>query len=130
MIAFLTDWGYDSYYVGIAKAVVREINRDVEILDICHNIKPFSVRHAAHVIERAIKDLPADTVFLAVVDPGVGTSRKPVAMVLKNGMCMVGPDNGNFTLAAESFGVHEVRELENRQYHRGVSRSFHGRDIF
>ncbi len=130
MIAFLTDWGHDSYYVGVAKAVIREINRDVEILDICHNIKPFSVRHAAYVIERVIKDLPADTVFLAVVDPGVGTSRKPVAMVLKNGMCMVGPDNGIFTLAAEGFGVHEVRELENRQYHRGVSRSFHGRDIF
>jgi S-adenosylmethionine hydrolase len=83
MIAFLTDWGHDSYYVGVAKAVIREINRDVEILDICHNIKPFSVRHAAYVIERVIKDLPADTVFLAVVDPGVGTSRKPVAMVLK-----------------------------------------------
>ncbi|AFK06129.1 MULTISPECIES: SAM-dependent chlorinase/fluorinase [Mesotoga] len=130
MIAFLTDWGSNSYYVGVTKVVMREINRMVEIIDICHDIRPYSIRHGAYVLQRAIKDLPADAVFLAVVDPGVGTSRKPIMMVLKDGRRLVGPDNGLFTLAAEEYGIHEIRELENREYHRGNSRSFHGRDIF
>jgi len=130
VIAFLTDWGSDSYYVGVAKAVIRGLNKKVEVIDICHEIKPFNIRQGAYIIHRALKDLPEDVVFLAVVDPGVGTSRKPILMVLKNGMRLVGPDNGLFTFAAEEYGVHEIRDLENNEYHRGNSRSFHGRDIF
>lgn len=130
MVVFLTDWGYDSHYVGVAKAAIKKVNKSIEILDISHSIKPFNVKHAAYIVQRTIKDLPEGTVFLAVVDPGVGTARKPMVMVLKNGLVLVGPDNGIFTFAAEDCGVHEIRELENQSYYNGKSRSFHGRDIF
>jgi hypothetical protein len=130
VIAFLSDWGLSSYYVGVAKAAIKEVNRKAEIIDICHDIKPFSIKHGAYVVQRVIRDLPKDAVFLAVVDPGVGTSRKPIMMILKDGRRLVGPDNGLFTFVGEEYGIHEIRELENREYHRGSSRSFHGRDIF
>lgn len=129
MIAFMSDWGYDSYYVGVAKAVIRSITKE-EIIDITHNIDHFNIRMGAHILLRASIDFPKDTIFLCVVDPSVGTSRKAIAMRTKNGMTFVGPDNGLFTFVAEKYGVHEIRELDNKKYYYGHSTTFHGRDIF
>jgi len=132
MIAFLSDWGYTSYYVGVAKAVIKRIHPDAVIIDITHGIEPFNVRMAMHVLYRASKDFLEGTVFLAVVDHGVGTARKSIVMRTKNNMFFVGPDNGIFTLVAEEYGVKEIREITNRKlyYKKDPSFTFHGRDIF
>ena len=132
MIAFLSDWGYTSYYVGVAKAVIKRIHPDAVIIDITHGIEPFNVRMAMHVLYRASKDFLEGTIFLAVVDYGVGTIRKSIVMRTKNNMFFVGPDNGIFTLVAEEYGVKEIREINNRKlfYKKDPSFTFHGRDIF
>jgi len=130
MIAFLTDWSVKSYYVGVAKAVIKRINPGAEIIDITHEINPFDVRMACHVLLRASKDFPKGTIFLAVVDHGVGTVRKPICMVTKNEHLYIGPDNGLFTLVAHEYGVKQIRELNNKMFHYGSSATFHGRDIF
>lgn len=130
MIAFLTDWSLKSYYVGVAKAVMKRINPNADIIDITHDIKPFDVRMAAHVLLRASKDFPEGTIFISVVDYGVGTSRKAICMRTKNEQFYVGPDNGVFTYVALTYGVKQVRELDNKSLHYGSSYTFHGRDIF
>lgn len=130
MIAFLTDWSLKSYYVGVAKAVMKRINPDVDIIDITHEIKPFDVRMAAHILLRASKDFPEGTIFVAVVDYGVGTTRSAICMRTKNEQFYVGPDNGIFTYVALNYGIKQVRELDNKSFHYGSSYTFHGRDIF
>ncbi|AEH50410.1 SAM hydrolase/SAM-dependent halogenase family protein [Pseudothermotoga thermarum] len=130
MIAFLTDWSYKSYYVGVAKAVMKRINPSVEIIDITHEINPYDVRMAAHVLLRASFDFPEGTIFVAVVDYGVGTSRKAICMRTKNDHFYIGPDNGIFTFVADYYKVKQVRELDNKKLHYGSSYTFHGRDIF
>ncbi|MFO7881383.1 MAG: SAM-dependent chlorinase/fluorinase [Kosmotogaceae bacterium] len=130
MIAFLSDWGYESYYVGVAKAVIKSINPEVEIIDLTHNIKQYNIRQAAHILQRVCKDFTPQTIFLVVVDPSVGTSRKPICMKTKNDMFFVGPDNGVFSFVGSDLEVKEVRVLENEDFFYGTSPTFHGRDIF
>jgi len=131
MIGFLSDWGTRSYYVGVAKAIIYSINPSAVVVDLSHEITPFNVREAMHVLYRASRDFPKNTVFLCVVDYGVGTSRKSIVMKTTNDFIFVGPDNGIFTLVAEKYGVREIREITNPFFMRHeVSRSFHGRDIF
>jgi len=130
VIAFLSDWGNESYYVGVTKAVIKGIAPSVEILDITHGIEPFNIRMGAYILQKAAADFPDGTIFLAVVDPGVGSSRKAIAVRTKSKRIFVGPDNGLFTFVCEDLGVSEVRELDNVKLHYGGSSSFHGRDIF
>lgn len=130
MIGFLTDWSVRSHYVGVAKAVMKRINPSVEIIDITHEIEPFNVRMASHILLRASKDFPTGSIFVAVVDYGVGTSRKAICMRTKNEQYYVGPDNGIFTHVALEYGVKQVRELNSKKYHYASSYTFHGRDIF
>lgn len=115
MIGFLTDWGLKSHYVGVAKAVIKRINPSAEIIDITHEIEPFNVRKASHVLYRASLDFPPSTVFLVVVDYGVGTARKAIVMKTRNDLFFVAPDNGVLTVVAEEYGVAEIREIENRE---------------
>jgi len=114
MIGFLTDWSVKSHYVGVAKAVMKRINPSVDIIDITHEIEPFNVRMASHILLRASKDFPEGSIFVAVVDYGVGTSRKAICMRTKNEQYYVGPDNGIFTHVALEYGVKQVRELNNK----------------
>ncbi len=130
MIAFLTDWSYKSYYVGVAKAVMKRINPSAEIIDITHEIAPYDVRMAAHVLLRASFDFPEGTIFVAVVDYGVGTARKAICVRTRNDHFYIGPDNGIFTFVADYYKVKQVRELDNKKLHYGSSNTFHGRDIF
>lgn len=131
-IVFLTDWGTKSYYVGVAKGVIRQINPEVEIIDLTHEVEPYSVREAMHILFRAYRDFPPGSIFLGVVDSGVGTERKALAFRTKSGYGFVGPDNGLFTLIAEAEVIQDLVELTNPRYFYKPepSRTFHGRDIF
>ncbi len=127
MIVFMTDWG-NSHYVGICKGVIRHIT-DTEIIDLTHNIRPYSVRQAMYILDRSIDYFPKGTIFLCVVDHTVGTKRKPIA-VKTDDYYFVAPDNGLLTLVLERYQPRKIVELSNRKYHFGHSKTFHGRDIF
>ncbi|HEY4346107.1 MAG TPA: SAM-dependent chlorinase/fluorinase [Gaiellaceae bacterium] len=129
-ITFLTDFGLQDDFVGVCRGVIRTIARDAEILDITHGISPQAVTQGALVLSRAIPYLPV-AVHLAVVDPGVGSDRRAVAIRTASGRAFVGPDNGLLTMAADSEGIEGARSLTNAHYHlERVSRTFHARDIF
>ncbi len=130
MIAFISDWGYDSYYVGVAKAVIYGISPKSTVIDITHGITPFNIKEASYIIERIFDDLPRGTVLLSVVDPGVGTKRKAIAMKIEGKYC-VGPDNGIFTRLFNR-DVVSCFSIENPKYmyKNPPSATFHGRDIF
>jgi hypothetical protein len=131
MIAFMSDWG-NSYYVGVAKSVIKQINPSADIIDITHHAGPFDSRKACYILSRAAKNFPDGTVFLCVVDAGVGTERKPIILETRNGSKFIGPDNGLFTLIARDFGIKQIRVIENPElfYKNPPSTTFHGRDIF
>ncbi|MBC7218087.1 MAG: S-adenosyl-l-methionine hydroxide adenosyltransferase family protein [Candidatus Caldatribacterium sp.] len=132
LVVLLTDWGTKSYYQGVVKGVIKQIAPEVEVIDLTHEVEPFNVREAMHVLFRAYRDFPKGTVFMGVVDYGVGTERKAIAFETESGYFFVGPDNGLFTLVAEAERVTRIVELANPEYfYRATpSFSFHGRDIF
>jgi hypothetical protein len=129
-ITFLTDFGLQDDFVGVCRGVMRKIARDAEILDITHGIAAQAVTQGALVLARALPYLPVG-VHLAVVDPGVGSERRAVAVRAASGRVFVGPDNGLLMVAADAEGVEGARSLTNAHYHLGrVSRTFHARDVF
>ncbi|MBM7560112.1 SAM hydrolase/SAM-dependent halogenase family protein [Marinitoga litoralis] len=133
MIAFFTDWGNDSYYVGVCKGVMKSINRKAEIIDVLHDTKKFDPKVNAHILYRFSRDFPEGTIFLCVIDAGVGSNRKPIIMKTKErNFYFIAPDNGLLTLVAENYGVEKVVEISNEKYYfrKNYSTTFHGRDIF
>jgi S-adenosylmethionine hydrolase len=129
-ITFLTDFGVQDDFVGVCRGVMRGIAPEATVIDITHGIPPQAVAQGAVVLARAIPYMPV-CVHLAVVDPGVGSDRRPVAMRTQGGRLFVGPDNGLLSLAADREGVESARALTNARYHlEEVSRTFHARDIF
>jgi len=129
-ITFLTDFGVQDDFVGVCRGVMRGIAPDATVIDITHGIPPQAVAQGAFVLERAIPYMPV-SVHLAVVDPGVGSDRRPVAVRAASGRIFVGPDNGLLLRAADRDGVEAARVLTNPRYHLAdVSRTFHARDIF
>jgi S-adenosylmethionine hydrolase len=131
LITFLTDFGLEDDFVGVCHGVMRRIAPEVEIIDITHGIQPQSVLQGAIVLANTLPYL-APGVHLAVVDPGVGSDRRSVALRGGDGRLYVGPDNGLLVPAAEKLGGMEaVHEITNRDYAlEPVSATFHGRDIF
>jgi S-adenosylmethionine hydrolase len=131
LITFLTDFGLEDDFVGTCHGVIKRIAPDVEIIDVTHGIAPQSVLQGALVLANTLPYLP-EAVHLAVVDPGVGTSRRALVLRGGNGHLFVGPDNGLLLPAAErAGGIEEAREIANREYAlEPVSATFHGRDIF
>jgi len=130
VIALLTDFGYEDPYVAVMKGVALDICPDVKIVDISHSIKSFDIEEAAFKLLISYKYFPQGTIFVVVVDPGVGSERLPLLIVTRN-YYFVGPDNGVLMAAAEDDGIKTVIKLENELYFRKpVSASFHGRDIF
>lgn len=128
VVTLTTDFG--GHYLGIMKAVIRGIDAGAEIFDLTSEIKSFDVKGGAFALLSSYAFFPKGTVHLAVVDPGVGTARKAVAVKTKN-YAFVGPDNGLLALAARHDGVESIRELDNPRLHRHpVDPTFHGRDIF
>jgi S-adenosylmethionine hydrolase len=130
-ITFLTDFGLEDDFVGTCHGVLKRIAPDSQIIDITHGIRPGHVLQAALTLANTLPYMPAG-VHLAVVDPGVGTGRRPLALRDAEGRIHVGPDNGLLLPAAERFGgVVEAHELANPEYALdSVSRTFHGRDLF
>lgn len=132
-IVFLSDYGLEDEFVGICHAVMARISPGSTVIDLTHAIPPQDVLRGALVLGRSIRYLPTDAVILAVVDPGVGTPRRPVAVeTSQGGQLMVGPDNGLLSLAwAERGGAAKAFEIADAGVIlEPVSATFHGRDIF
>jgi S-adenosyl-L-methionine hydrolase (adenosine-forming) len=130
-ITFLTDFGLEDDFVGACHGVMKRIAPEVDIIDITHGIAPQAVLQGALTLANTLAFMP-EGVHLAVVDPGVGGSRRALALRDGQGRFHVGPDNGLLIPAAEKLGgIAEAHELANPEYAlESVSRTFHGRDLF
>lgn len=127
-ITLTTDFG--GHYLGVMKAVIRDACADAEVYDLTSEIASYDVKGGAFALLSSYGFFPKGTVHLAVVDPGVGTRRRAIAVKTTN-YFFVGPDNGLLFLAAHRDGVVSVRDLTNARLHRHpVDPTFHGRDIF
>lgn len=132
LAALLTDYGADSIYVGVLKGAMLSKNPQVRIETVTNSIPNYDIAAGAYILAEAAKQWPAGTAFCCVVDPGVGTRRKSIAIATENGQYFVGPDNGLLSLAAARFGVASVYELSNAKYFgpNALSSTFQGRDIY
>jgi S-adenosylmethionine hydrolase len=131
-IVFMTDFGTANDAVAICKAVIVGIAPDARLMDITHQVTPFQIEEAARFLAGVTPYYSPGTVFLVVVDPGVGTSRKAVIVKTKKGQYFVVPDNGLITPVIERDGFDSAREITNSAWmlQPKVSSTFHGRDIF
>jgi S-adenosylmethionine hydrolase len=130
MITLTTDFGLKDPYVAEMKAVILGICPNAVIVDITHEIAKFNIRMGAYVLASAVPYFPEGAIHVAVVDPGVGTRRRPIVIQTKQSF-FVGPDNGLLVLAAEKQGIMRIHELTNPRFMLPkVSHTFHGRDIF
>ena len=129
-ITFLTDFGADAA-AGICRGVMLGIAPDAQIVDISHSVRKYAIRDGAFLLRVALPSMPVG-VHVGVVDPGVGTARRPIGLRTGRGDVLIGPDNGLLTAAAERLGrIREARALENRAWMLSrTSSTFHGRDIF
>ncbi len=130
LITLLTDFGESDYFVPAVKGAILAVNREVDILDITHQIPPYDVYAAAFTLMCCYKEFPKWTVHVAVVDPGVGSSRRPI-LVMTDEYYFIGPDNGIFSYIYQRENVNRVVHLNEMHYFRWkISNTFHGRDIF
>ena len=129
-ISFLTDFGPDSA-AAVCRGVMLSIARDAQIVDISHSVRKYAIRDGAFLMDASLPWMPVG-VHVAVVDPGVGTPRRPIGILTGRGDILIGPDNGLLLPAAERLGgIREARLLANRQFMlEKTSSTFHGRDIF
>ena len=131
-IVFMTDFGTANDAVAICKAVMITIAPDARIMDITHQVTPFRIEEGARNLESVSPYYPAGTVFVAVIDPGVGTSRKAIIVKTKKGQYFVLPDNGLISPVIDRDGLDSAREITNQSWmiQAAISSTFHGRDIF
>ena len=131
-IVFMTDFGTANDAVAICKAVIAGIAPDARLMDLTHQVTPYQIEEAARYLAGVTPYYPSGTIFLVVVDPGVGTSRKAVIVKSKKGQYFVVPDNGLITPVIERDGLDSAREITNTAWMLNplVSSTFHGRDIF
>jgi S-adenosyl-L-methionine hydrolase (adenosine-forming) len=131
-VVFMTDFGVLDDSVALCKGVMYSIAPELRIVDLSHEVTPFSILDGARFLYGASPYFPAGTVFVTVIDPGVGSTRKAVVVKTKRGQYFVLPDNGLMTLVQDRDGVEAVREITNRDWMIGaaLSSTFHGRDIF
>lgn len=131
-LVFMTDFGVLDDSVAICKGVMYSIDPDLRIVDLTHQVTPYSILDGARYLFGATPYYPAGTVFVVVIDPGVGSTRKAVIVKSKRGQYFVLPDNGLMTLVADRDGLEDAREITNRDWMIGsaLSSTFHGRDIF
>lgn len=131
-ICFLSDFGLADDFVGTCKGVMLSVAPGVTVIDLAHEVPGFEVEAGAEILQHATRYMPEDTVYMAVVDPGVGTERRALALRTESGALLVGPDNGLLIPAAAAMGgISEAVELTDERYHvHPVSNTFHGRDVF
>jgi len=132
VIALFTDYGWEDPYVAQLKGVILTINPAARILDLTHTVPPFNVSEGAYLLEESAEEFPAGTIFVAVVDPQVGTARDPVLVETAKGKYFVGPDNGLFTEVVDREGFSKAWKLDKPEFFRpgSASATFHGRDMF
>ncbi|MFY9554169.1 MAG: SAM-dependent chlorinase/fluorinase, partial [Blastocatellia bacterium] len=130
LITITTDFGEADYFVPAMKGVIYGINPDAEVVDLTHLIPPHDIYAAAFTLMCCYRDFPRNTIHLVVVDPGVGSARRPI-MVMVDGYNFVGPDNGVFSYIYQREQVNRVVHFTTEHYfRRPVSNTFHGRDVF
>jgi S-adenosylmethionine hydrolase len=131
-VVFMTDFGVIDDSVALCKGVMYSITPNLRIVDLTHQVNAFSIRDGALYLFGASPYFPTGTVFVAVVDPGVGSKRKAVVVKTKRGQFFVLPDNGLMTLVEDRDGIEGIREITNPDWMVGakISSTFHGRDIF
>lgn len=130
IVTLLTDFGTQDYFVGAMKGALLSVNPHAHIIDITHEIPPHDIQAGAFTLLAAYKTFPAHTIHVAVVDPGVGSRRRPL-LIEAHEHFFIGPDNGLFSYICEREPASRVFHLTNERYFRSeVSRTFHGRDIF
>lgn len=130
VIALTTDFGEIDAYVAIMKGVILGICPDVRLVDVTHQVRPQAIAQAAYLLSTAISYFPDDTIHLVVIDPGVGTSRRPVAVQTARAI-YVAPDNGVLAIALTLDPPLKAVEISTTHIHLPrVSATFHGRDIF
>jgi len=131
-IVFCSDYGLADEFVGVCHGVIARIAPDARVIDLTHGIHPMDVRAGAAELAATVRYMPDDAVYLAVVDPGVGTSRRGIAVEASNGQLLVGPDNGLLSLAWEELGgaVRAVEIKSEEVILQPTSHTFHGRDVF
>jgi S-adenosylmethionine hydrolase len=131
IIGLITDFGpRGQHYVAAMKAVIMNINPLVKIIDISHDITPFSIIEASYILRTTYKDFPKGSIFIIVVDPGVGGSREILALKTKSDYIFIGPNNGIFSNVFDISEISESVSIQNKEYFKKpVSTTFHGRDI-
>jgi S-adenosyl-L-methionine hydrolase (adenosine-forming) len=131
-IVFLTDYGLADEFVGVCRGVIERIAPGTHVVDLTHQVDRQAVLQGAIVLGRAARYMPVTAVYLAVVDPGVGSERRPVAVEASSGAVLVGPDNGLLSMAWSALGgaARAVEIASDDVVLHPVSRTFHGRDIF
>jgi S-adenosylmethionine hydrolase len=133
VLVFQSDFGLKDGAVSTMKGVAYSVSPDLRMFDLTHEIPAYNIWEAAYRLNQTASYWPAGTVFVSIVDPGVGSNRKSIVIKTKSGHYFVTPDNGTITLVAESLGVDEVREIDetkNRLKNSNDSYTFHGRDVY
>jgi len=129
-IALLTDFGLRDHYVGSLKAVILGINPKAVIFDITHDIHPQNIREGAFILHSVYSVLPKGSIVVAIIDPGVGSLRQALCIKTSRGF-LIGPNNGLFSMVLRDEVRYEARAIINdRYFHKPVSSTFHGRDVF
>ena len=130
LITLLTDFGTRDYFVASMKGVILNINPQAHLVDLSHKVAPHDIAGAAYLLKSCYRYFPDGTVHVAVVDPGVGSSRLPL-LISTSRYFFIGPDNGLFTYVCDEETSVEVRQIENRHYRLDAEGStFDGRDLF
>jgi S-adenosylmethionine hydrolase len=132
-LVFQSDFGLKDGAVAAMKGVAYSVDNTLSIFDLTHEIPAYNIWEAAYRLKQTASYWPSATVFVSVVDPGVGTNRRSIVMKSKSGHYFVSPDNGTLTLVAEMLGIEEVREIDertNRLRSSDQSYTFHGRDVY
>src|SRR6478736_976674 len=133
IVVFQSDFGLKDGAVSAMKGVAMGVSTELKLFDLTHEIPAYNIWEAAYRLEQTVPYWPAGTVFVSVVDPGVGTERKSVVMKTNSGQFIVTPDNGTLTLIAASQGIAEIRQIDeatNRRKNSNASYTFHGRDVY
>ena len=133
IVVFQTDFGLKDGAVSAMKGVATGVDADLQLYDLTHEIPAYNIWEAAYRLQQTAPYWPAGTVFVSVIDPGVGTSRKSVVLKTKTGHYFVTPDNGTLTLISQTLGIESIREIDealNRRKNSQASYTFHGRDVY
>jgi S-adenosylmethionine hydrolase len=133
IVVFQTDFGNKDGAVSAMKGVASTVDPSLKLYDLTHDIPAYNIWEAAYRLDQTVTYWPAGTVFVSVVDPGVGTQRRSVVVKTKSGHYIVTPDNGTLTLIALSLGIDSIREIDevtNRRKNSEASYTFHGRDVY